>query len=177
MNRSLWHACLAVSAIATTFAGSGACVRTASPVPLKSFELRDVQGLFGGQNLWVAENRTAFIQLVGLPPPGQYGLWEGRYKTQLTLEQWATVERLAGEHDLSRLSIPNRPGVHDEARPTITLKTRAGETITVSKWANDKIPDFDAVYEYLLRLCRAKGDLLSEGRYDWTWRPEGFPTR
>ena len=31
------------------------------PVPLKSFALHDVQGLFGGHAIWAAEDRTAFV--------------------------------------------------------------------------------------------------------------------
>jgi hypothetical protein len=66
---------------------------------------------------------------------------------------------------------PVQPG---QAYPAITLVTRAGTTVTLVNWANDKHPDFDPVYAYLLGLCRAKGELFHEGAYEWKWRPSGF---
>ena len=66
------------------------------PVPLKSFVLHDVQGLFGGEAIWAAEDRTALVQVVGQSPADQSGLWEKRYKITLTAEQWVEVERLVG---------------------------------------------------------------------------------
>ena len=144
-----------------------------TPVRLRQFVLQDVQGLFGGQSIWAAEDRTAYVQRVG-HKQGERGLWETRYKLTLSPEQWAEVERLVGAHNLLNYKMRERPGVPDEARPMITLVTRAGTTTTAAKWANDKHPDFDPVYEYLLGLCRTDGQLLREGEYDWKWRPAGF---
>ena len=144
------------------------------PVPLKSFVLHDVEGMFGGHTIWAAEDRTAFIQVVGPPPTGRSGLSEKRYKIKLTAEQWAEVERLVGAHHLLTAKMAGRPGVPDEAHPVIVVVTRAGATAKVRKWANDKHPDFDPVYAYLLRLCRAKGELVREGAFEWEWRPDGF---
>jgi hypothetical protein len=144
------------------------------PVPLKSFTLHNVQGLFGGQAIWAAEDRTAFVQVVGPSPAGQSGLWERRYKTKLTAEQWAEVERLVGAHHLLTAKVPERPGVPDEALPIIVVVPRAGATVKVRKWANDKAPDFDPVYSYLLGLCRAEGEPVREGAFEWEWRPDGF---
>ena len=39
---------------------------------------------------------------------------------------------------------------------------------------NDKHPAFDTVYTYLLELCRADGELVHEGAFEWEWRPDGF---
>ncbi|CEF49235.1 unnamed protein product [uncultured bacterium] len=144
-------------------------------MPLKSFVLHDVQGLFGGHAIWAAEDRAVFVQVVGPPPPaGQSGLWEKRYKATLTAEQWAEVERLVGAHHLLTAKMPERPGLPDEAHPIIVVVTRAGATANVRKWANDKHADFDPVYAYLLGLCRADGELVREGTFEWEWRPAGF---
>lgn len=148
--------------------------RPGPPVPLKSFTLHDVQGLFGGHAIWVAEDRTAFVQVVGRPPAGQSGLWEKRYKVTLTPEQWSEVERLVGAHHLLTAKMPERYGVPDEAHPIIVLVTKDGRTAKVRKWANDTHPDFDPVYAHLLGLCRAEGELVREGACDWAWRPDGF---
>jgi hypothetical protein len=144
------------------------------PVPLKSFILHDVQGLFGGQALWASEDGTAFVQLVGRPPAKQRGLWEKRYKIKLTAEQWAEVERLVGAQRFLTLHVPERTGEPDEARPSIVVVTKSGKTAKAQKWANDKHAGFDLVYNYLLSLCKLDGELLREATFEWKWRPEGF---
>jgi len=144
------------------------------PVPLKSFVLHNVQGFFGGHAIWVAEDKTAIVQIVSPAPSGQSGLQEKRYKTKLTDAQWTEVERLVGAHHLLTTTVPDRAAVPDEGRPTIVLVTRAGPTTKVRKWANDKHPDFDPVYAYLLELCRAHGEPVREGAFHWEWRPDGF---
>ncbi len=146
------------------------------PVPLRSFVLHDVQGLWGGHALWVSEDGTAVVQVVGKAPPGQSGLWEKRYNIKLTGDQRAEVERLAGVHHFLVLKVKERPGVPDEAHPIIAITTKDGVTAKASKWAGDKSPDFDPLYDYLVGICRGadNGQSIHEGAYDWEWRPEGF---
>jgi hypothetical protein len=160
--------------VASLVAGCNAAEQSRPPVKLTSFVLADVQGLSGGQAIWATHDGTAFVQLVG-HEAGQNGLWERRYKRQLTPAQWGDVERLVAAHNLLGIKMPQRPGVPDEAHPTISLVTQSGTAVSVGKWANDKHPDFDQVYEYLLSLCRPEGELLREGAFDWVWRPAGFP--
>jgi hypothetical protein len=141
---------------------------------LKAFTLHDFGGLFGGQALWVAEDRTATLQFVGEPPTGQSGLWEKRYRTKLSQEQWAEVERLVGAHHFLALKVPERPGVPEERHPTIVLRTRAGATAMAQKWAGDRHAEFDPLYGYLRTLGWADAKLVREGRWDMDWRPDGF---
>ena len=139
--------------------------------PLRSLVLHDVQSLFGGRVLWIDSSLTAFVQTIGA------GLWEKRYQTSLSREQWAEIERLIEQHQLFSLTLPdtfNRPGVPDEARPVIIVISPSGITNKLQKWANDSHPDFDAVYSHLLALCRADGELIYQGPFDWNWRPDGF---
>lgn len=146
-----------------------------SPVPLKAFALYEVQGLFGGRAIWATDDRKAFVQRAGPPPKGHSGLWEKRYEVKLTTEQWTEVERLVGAHNLLTARVlPERHGVPEETRPTIMVVTKAGITTKVRKWANDKHPDFDPVYAYLLDLCNAEGHLVREGEFESGWRPAGF---
>lgn len=163
-------------AMALAISGCGDAGQPGPPVPLKSFVLYDVQGLFGGHALWVAEDNTAIVQVVNPAPPDKVGLWEKRYKTKLTAEQRAEVERLVGAYDFLRLKIKDRSAVPDEARSTIVLVTKNGEKANVGKWANDKNPRFDRLYEYLHSICRLNEgrELVSEGAFDQDWQPEGF---
>jgi hypothetical protein len=144
------------------------------PVPLKSFVLHDVQGLYGGNALWVAQDRTAIIQIVGPPPTRGSGLWEKRYRTEIAPEKWAEVERLVGAHHLLNAKSSERGGVPDEAHPLIVATPQIGAEVKVRKWANDENQDFDPVYRYLLGLCGEHGELVNEGAFDWDWRPDGF---
>jgi len=113
------------------------------PVPLRSVVLHDVQGLWGGHALWAREDGAAVIQVVGPPPPGQSGLWEKRYNVKLTAAQWAEAERLVGAHHFLTLKTKERPGVPDEAHPTIAVVTKSGTPAKATKLANDKHSDFD----------------------------------
>jgi hypothetical protein len=144
------------------------------PVKLRSFGLHDVQGLYGGNALWAAADRTTIVQVVGDPPAGRRGLWERRYRTTLSAGQWAEVERLVGACHLAAFNVPERPGIPDEACPIIFAVPCDRATIKVRKWANDRHWGFDPVYAHLLGLCRAEGEPIHEGAYDWDWRPDGF---
>jgi hypothetical protein len=155
-------------------AGCAGQQQAGPPVPLGAVVLYDVQGLFGGRALWASEGGTAFVQVVGPAPAGESGLWEKRYKTKLAGEQWAEAERLVGAHHFLTLGLPERPGVPDEACPVIAVVTKAGATAKARKWAGDKQPDFDALYGYLVTLCRPEGELVREGPFEGQWRPEGF---
>ncbi len=148
--------------------------RPGPPVPLKSFVLYDVQGMTGDDALWVGEDRVAIVQVVGDGPAGQPGLWEKRYKAAISPEKWAEVERLVGAHHLLSVEPPSRPAGPDETHPLIQVVMKDGRTGRVHKWGGDKHADFDPVYDYLLGLCRTKGELVREGGFDWNWRPEGF---
>ena len=154
----------------------GCASEPTTPVPLRSFVLHDVQGLSGGHALWARADGTAVVQVVTPAPPGQSGLWEKRYNATLTPDQRAEVERLVGAHHFLTLAMKDRPGVPDEAHPIIAVVTKGGETAKKRKWANDKHPDFDRLYDYLLGLCQrvVDGQMVREGVYDWEWRPDGF---
>jgi hypothetical protein len=76
------------------------------------------------------------------------------------------VGELVADRGFFKIEIPNRPGVPDEARPTITVRLADGTEKSVAKWANDKHADFDAIYKHLLSLCDLavkKGKLLFQG--------------
>jgi hypothetical protein len=158
------------------FAGCGEARAPGPSVELRSVVLHDVQGLFGGHALWVAEDRAAVVQVVGAPPAGKSGLWEKRHKFKLTAEQLAEMERLVGAHHFLTLKVAERPGVPDEAHAIIVVVTKTGTTATARKWANDKNQDFDPHYEYLLGICQSvDGEQpIYEGAFDWEWSPAGF---
>jgi hypothetical protein len=152
--------------------------RSQAPIPLKAFALFDVQGLWGGQDLWVGEDGRGYAQVVK-PEKGEGGLQARRYSLRLSPKKVAELERLLGVHDFINLTTPRRPGVPDEARPVICVWPQSGTPVCVSKWAGDKHPDFDAVYEAALGLLSELQDdqVAYRGPFDWGWHPPGFSSR
>lgn len=138
-------------------------------MPFDTLTLRDVQGLHGGQNLYLRADGRCVVQAV------QAGIVEERFELTLSAEQLTALAEVLSAHDLAAIEIAERYGVPDEARPTITLKK--GETsIEKAKWGNDAHADFDAIYGALLAIViEAKGGTATaSGKYDWDWSPEGY---
>jgi hypothetical protein len=84
--------------------------------------------------------------------------------------------RLVEQRGFFKIAIKERAGVPGEARPSITIRLASGETRTVAKWANDKHPDFDAIYHWLLEQIQKaqQGKPVYEGPYDPRWKPDRF---
>ncbi len=142
-----------------------ASARIALPgaVGLERVILRDVQGLWGGRDLWLNGDGRLIVNIVD---PRKRDKAASQYGLQLPGTQLADTAKLVAEHSFFKIEIPNRPGVPDEARPTITVRLTDGTEKTVAKWSNDKHADFDAIYKHLLTLCELatkKGKLLFQG--------------
>jgi hypothetical protein len=144
------------------------------PLRFKAFVLYDVQGLWGGQDLWVGEDGRGYAQLIR-----KGGLPVRRYRVRLSPEEVAELERLLGVHDFMNLTTRRRPGVPDEARSVLCVWPQSGTPVCVAKWAGDKHPDFDAVYEAALGLLSELKDdqIVDSGPFDWGWHPPGFSAR
>jgi hypothetical protein len=72
------------------------------------------------------------------------------------------------------IEIPDRPGLPDEAHPTITVWWQSGEHTSAAKWDTDTHPDFDAVYEWLRNLASEavqEQTAVYTGTYDPDWQP------
>jgi hypothetical protein len=139
--------------------------------------LLDVQGLWGGRNLWIDEDGNATAQLVTPGQGGGPGLHEKRYRRQIPAEDLAEAERLVGAHRFLDLRLSPRPGVPDESHPEIAVIAKDGRHAAVMKWQGEKQPRFDPLYGHLLAVFRdtVGGELVHEGPFDWEWHPEGFP--
>ena len=157
-------------------ATSGASEETASPQTLDQVVLLDVQGLWGGQDLWVSIDGKAICRFVKPPEKGESGLQETRYAFVLSEEQRATLRELITKRSFFSIQTKDRYGVPDEARPNLFVKS-GSKSHAVGKWANDKHKDFDPVYEFLLKIVEAgkKGKQIHRGQFDWNWKPDGFP--
>lgn len=132
---------------------------------LQAVTLRDVQGLFGGRDVWIAADGACHVRVM------DRGV-EKRYAGKIPMDE---LKALLATHDPKKIRIPERPGVPDEARPTLIVRS-AEEVVKVAKWANQKHAGFDAIYGWIVKKAEdvAQGAPALEGRYDPAWKPDGF---
>ena len=114
--------------------------------PAVSIELYDVQGLWGGRRIRVRGDGQLIVQIIG------HGLIEQRYELTLSPSGFQQLLKALIENDFLTLHPEERPGIPDEAGPTITVINAAGEKWAVAKWAGVKDERFAAIYAEFLRL-------------------------
>jgi hypothetical protein len=132
---------------------------------LQTLTLRDVQGLYGGHDVWIAADGAAHVRKVDRG-------FEKRFTGKVPIDD---LQALLAKHDLRKIRIPDRPGVPDEARPALIRRTE-NDVVRVAKWAGQKDADFDAIYDWILKKAEeiAKSKALHDGRWDPAWKPDGF---
>ena len=138
--------------------------------------LLDVQGLWGGTDLWISSDGKAVCRFVTPSEKGESGLQESRYAFVVSKEQRSSLLKLIKKHSFFSIRTKDRYGVPDEARPNIFVKSGSKEH-AVGKWANDPHKDFDQIYQFLLKIAESgkKGKKIYRGTFDWNWKPENFP--
>jgi hypothetical protein len=110
--------------------------------------LADVHGLWGGHALDLHGTGMGWASTVDRA--GR----ERRFPVVIAPAAVDALFSLLIAHDFLELTFPARPGVPDEARPVVSVTNAGGETRAVAKWANDRMPTFDLVYQALLALIR-----------------------
>jgi len=130
--------------------------------------LEDIQGLFGGTAIHLDGSGPCIIRIVDRGK-------EKRFKLKLTPKETKALRKACIDADLLTVKIKDRMGVPDEARPTIILTNAKGNTFKLAKWANDKVPRFDKVYEALLDLREKTKGIKPE--YDGKWEREWKPVK
>jgi hypothetical protein len=145
----------------------------ADPAKFRQLWLRDVEGLNGGQNVYLAANGSVIVQRVA-PAQGDRGLTEQRYAWRLTAAELKTLRQTLAKHSPIGMIVPRRPGMPGELWVELTWEGENGERIVVAKWASDPQPDFNALHQLLLGYARAAEKRKPEwsGKYDHQWRPE-----
>ena len=145
--------------------------------PYKQIVLLNVQGLYGGVDVWISETGEVVCRKVIPPKEGEEGLQETRYAFSLSKAQNQKLAKLLGEHDFFTIKTKDRYGVPDEARPAIHVRS-ADASHAVAKWAGDRHEDFEAIYSALWEVVELAGEKaeIHRGAHDWDWNPDGFPT-
>ena len=118
--------------------------------------LEDVQPLYGGVRLWVASWGNPSVHRVAASGDVK------RYKVPFNREEKLDLIQLFAEQDFLTIAPPERAGIPDEARPSITLINHKRETHTVSKWAGVQDARFDVIYDALLTVIERAKDVKPE---------------
>jgi hypothetical protein len=149
------------------------CLRPALNEPekyrLEQLVLLDVQGLWGGQNLYVWGDGAVVVQMVG---DGCHQ--ERRYRLNWDEARIRELEDLLRRHNFFRLHLAKpRLMLPDGGYPQLRVRLASGEEHATAKLANDKHRDFDAIYEWLLeRVKEAEaGQPEYVGEFDWKYTP------
>jgi hypothetical protein len=166
--------------VAVLLSGGAAAVSTAmdrdtTAVPgVKTVILKDVHPLFGGQNVYLKQDGSGIAQLV-VPRPTPPGLHERRFRLGPDPAVMRRIAEAVRDHGLLEMSLPDHPGLPNEAKTTIAIELTSGRSHRVSKWANDKHAGFEAVYQLLLRRAQ-EGEHAHpsyQSNYDPHWTPDG----
>jgi len=130
-------------------------------------ELIDAQPLHGGRRVLLYGNGLVVLQQV------HPGLQEQRFEFKLPRDAALEVIGLCVEVDLAAITTEKRPGLPDEARILLRLRGASRVHCQVYKWAGERNPRFDAVYDAMLQLeGRAEGiPLTYQGRYQDYYYP------
>ncbi len=128
--------------------------------------LQDVQGLWGGREVYVSSIRIIVRKV-------SRGMIERRAEFVEDVAAHALFQ-LCIETDLLTIEVESRPGLPDEACPTLVLTNEAGRQHTVSKWLGQKVERFDRIYTALLALEKKADSIqpIYEGPLEAGWTPD-----
>lgn len=128
----------------------------------------DIQALEGGRALYVASDGRAIARVVEPEP-------EVRARGTLPPERLRELERTLHEVDVLHMTVPDRPGVPDEARAILLVRFASGEERRVEKWDGVAHAGFDAINALMRTLT---SELVRDGTtervpFDPAWHPAG----
>jgi len=139
-----------------------------APARIDWLVYHDIQPLHGGRALYVVGDGAAIARIAS--PPS-----ERRVHGRLSQERLREIARALHDADFLRMTVPDRPGIPDEARATLLVRFASGQERQVHKWDGVQHEGFAA----LGRRMRALTEELERGgsaqtvRFDPSWGPEG----
>jgi hypothetical protein len=144
-----------------------------APGAFRRVMLRDVEGLNGGQNVYVYDNGRVIVQVMPAAQ-GNSGLLERRYEWKLKAKELDEFKHLLAKHPPREMGF-GRPGIPGEAQVEIEVIAESGVRLSMRQWVADAKDTFSVLHKQLLRYAEAtaKRKPDQEGKYDDDWRPEG----
>ena len=130
--------------------------------------LSDFHGLWGGYDLKIFEDRTMWVREVGVDKMGR----ERRFLAAMSASEFAELKKFIIGVKFFQYREHFRSGVPDEARPTIYAHFD-GKDSACSKWAGDKDPRFDSVYQrlqdYIAKIVKTTPVWTGSFKVDAAW--------
>ena len=120
-----------------------------------TLELHDVQPLLGGIIVKLPSWTMSEAFITHMAPVGT----ETKFRLRLNLKEKQAFIDLCVAQDFLTIQPAERPGIPDEARPTLVLTNRKRESHTIAKWAGVADARFDTIYHALLALA-SRGEEL-----------------
>lgn len=134
-------------------------------------ELRDIQPLHGGRQIWLDSSGSAMIRSVRSSADG---LSEDIYALPLDEPDTARILDAFILNDFVTISVPDTSAPPDQGRPEIILTNTEGKSHSIGSWdppVPGSYPDlerFQKIYRELLRLetkARETGTPIHSGKY------------
>ena len=118
-----------------------------------SFELRDIQGLFGGRDIFISGFGKTIVYLIKPKGVGEnLRLLVEKYEFSLSKSEVDELIEKFIENNFIKIT-PKRTGtgLPDEARPQIVLTNAKGEKYEIANGYSEENQEFDEIYnEFLL---------------------------
>lgn len=139
-------------------------------VEMTYLSLKDVQGLFGGRNIYINSQGMVWVQVV------DKNRMEKRFQFQMNPQKLNEINLILSKNNYLKFKTNQRMGVPDEAYPVLKVLLTTGEINEVGKWAGDEHPQFDAIYNWLILkvVPPYQSKTIYEGSYQNNWSPPGF---
>lgn len=138
--------------------------------------LYDIQGLWGGQEVFVLTNGVVYARTAQPPKKKENGLQEKRYKIQLSTTELQSLKALLDQHQFLTLTNANRKAVPDESGAIISLRFATNQGHDVFQWEKDAQAGFKAIRLHLISIERRaeKTKPIFQGQLVYEWTPIGF---
>lgn len=137
-----------------------------------TFYLSDIQGLFGGQSVFVHQDGTCIVRRVTVSGwLHGHELREHRYLAELPPNSVEKLVQIAEKTGFEHYREKRSAGIPDEGHPIIGWQKTSDTHIEASKWAGEKAPKFDPLYSALLRCIEDATHVktLYRGSFDYRW--------
>jgi len=130
------------------------------------FIVQDVQGLWGGVEIYVAGTGKTVVRVV---TPEEGGLKEKRYVSTLDTSVNQILIGAFIKNNFLTINDSERPGIPDEAHPSITLINAEGERHTVWRWDGDMNKRFSNIMSEFRKIWEKveKTEPVFEGEFMW----------
>jgi hypothetical protein len=137
---------------------------------IASAELRSVNPVWGGHNMFLTRSRDIWMQIV---EPSKGKLIEHRYRRRLTGADAAELSRVVDKGQFLKMKPATRPAVPGDLAWRAAVVTCDGRKHAVQQFASDAEPGFQDFVNWFQRTAATavSGAAIYEGAPQLDWQP------